>query len=246
MNTVVMQLTLRSLLSRRRVACLLLLPAALLALSALVRWVAGPGEEVAANMLNVFALGGVVPLLGLIAGSGSIGPEIDDGSIVYLLAKPLNRFVIVISKLVVAIGVVLAFGALPTLLSGFVLAGFAGNPALDLIVGFTLGAAAASVAYCALFLLLGVLTRNAVVLGLLYALVWETTVGGFVPGAQALSIRQWALTLTERVLGPAAKDLGAAAAVALPVGVVLLLVTAVAATGYAGWRLRGLRITGAD
>jgi ABC-2 type transport system permease protein len=246
MNTVVMQLTLRSLLSRRRVAFLLLLPAALLVLSALVRWVAGPGEGVAANMLNVFALGGVIPLLGLIAGSGSIGPEIDDGSIVYLLAKPLNRFVIVVSKLAVAIGVVLAFGALPTVLAGFVLAGFSDNPAADLILGFALAAAAASVAYSALFLLLGVLTRNAVVLGLLYALVWETTIGGFVPGAQALSVRQWALTLTERVLGPAAERLGAAAAVALPVGVVLLLVTAVAATTYAGHRLRGLRITGAD
>jgi ABC-2 type transport system permease protein len=246
MNTVVMQLTLRSLLSRRRLVFLLLLPGALLALSLLVRWLAGPGEEVAANLLNVFALGAVVPLLGLIAGSGSIGPEIDDGSIVYLMAKPLNRFVIVVSKLVVATGVVLAFAVLPTLVAGFVLAGFAASPARDLILGFTLAAAVASLAYSALFLLLGVLTRNAVVLGLLYALVWETTVGGFVPGAQALSVRQWSLSLTERVLGPAAKQLDAAAAVALPVGVALLAVTTVLATAYAGWRLRGLRITGAD
>ena len=51
-----------------------------------------------------------MPLLSLIAGTGSIGPEIDDGSIVYLLAKPLNRYSIVVTKLAVAIGVVIVFG----------------------------------------------------------------------------------------------------------------------------------------
>ena len=40
-----------------------------------------------------------MPLLGLIAGTGAIGPEIDEGSIVYLLAKPLNRYSIVVTKL---------------------------------------------------------------------------------------------------------------------------------------------------
>jgi ABC-2 type transport system permease protein len=69
---------------------------------------------------------------------------------------------------------------------------------------------------------------------------------GSPPGARALSVRPWALTLTERVLGPAAKPLDVAAAVALPVGVLLLVLTTVLATAYAGWRLRGLRITGAD
>ncbi len=37
------------------------------------------------------------------------------------------------------------------------------------------------------------LSRNAVVIGLLYALIWESLVGTFVPGAQTLSVQQWAL-----------------------------------------------------
>ena len=68
-----------------------------------------------------------MPLLSLIAGTGSIGPEIDEGSIVYLLAKPLNRYSIVVTKLAVAIGVVVAFGVLPIGVAGVVLTGEVGT-----------------------------------------------------------------------------------------------------------------------
>ena len=49
--------------------------------------------------------------------------------------------------------------------------------------------------YAALFLLLGVLTRHAVVIGLVYALLWESLVGNFVPGAKVLSVQQWGLSI---------------------------------------------------
>ena len=119
-----------------------------------------------------------MPLLGLIAGTGSIGPEIDDGSIVYLLSKPLSRFSIVLTKAVVAVGVITVFGALAVLLAGLVLSGTSDN----LAVGYAVGALVAGVAYGTFFLLLAVLTRHAVVVGLLYALIWETLVGSYVPG----------------------------------------------------------------
>ena len=70
-----------------------------------------------------------------------------------------------------------------------------------LAVAYAVGALVAGVAYCALFLLLAVLTRNAVVVGLVYALVWEAAVGNSVPGAQALSIQQWSLAVTRAVVG---------------------------------------------
>lgn len=91
-------------------------------------------------------------------------------------------------------------------------------------VGYAVGAAVAGFGYSALFLLLAVLTRNAVVAGQLYALIWETLIGGFVPGAQTLSIQQWALSVTERIVGPAAEQLGVVSAVGLWTAVPLLAV----------------------
>ena len=242
MNATVVALTARSLLAKRRAAILLLLPTVLLLLCAAVRGLAGPDQEVAVGLLGGFALGTIVPLLAVIAGAGAIGPEIDDGSIVYLLAKPLSRFSIVNSKLAVAVGVVTVVAALPTLLAGFVLSGAADGLAL----AYAVGAGIAGIAYCALFLLLAVLTRNAVVVGLIYALVWESLVGGFVPGAQVLSIQQWALAVTQKLLGATADPLGVSAAVSFAAAVPLLLIVAVGATLFAGVRLRGLRLTGSE
>lgn len=242
MNATVAQLTARSLLGRRRALLLLMLPAVLLALCGAVRLLAGPDPTVSVALLGGFALGTVVPLLGLIAGAGAIGPEIDDGSIVYLLSKPLSRHSIVLSKLAVAVAVVTVAAAVPTLLAGVVLSGTAGG----LAAGYALGAGVAGLAYCALFVLLAILTRNAVVVGLIYVLIWESLVGSFVPGAQVLSIQQWALAVTEKVLGSSAATLGVSSAVSFATGVVLLAVVVAGCTWFAGSRLRTLRLTGSE
>jgi ABC-2 type transport system permease protein len=247
MNPTVASLTARSLLGRRRTLVLLLLPLALLALCTLARVLAALDDDIAReldgplspNLLTAFGIAILMPLLSLVAGTGSIGPEIDEGSIVYLLAKPINRYSIVVTKLVVAAGVVVAFGVLPVALSGLVLTGEVGR----VTVAFTVGALCGGLAYAALFLLLAVVSRNAVVFGLVYALVWESLVGGLVPGAQTLSVQQWSLAVVEAVLGGRASPLGVQSAVGLGTAVVLLAVVTLGATAYAGRRLQVLRLT---
>ena len=239
MNATIVRLTQRSLLGRRRALLLLALPFILIVLAVLVRAIQGSDPDHAVILLGGFGLSFLVPLLCLIAGTGAIGPEIDDGSIIYLLAKPLSRYTIVVSKLVTAIAVVTAFGALPIPVSGFITAGGRDRVA----VGYALGALVAGIAYCALFLLLAIVTRNAVVVGLIYALIWEGVVGGFVPGAQALSIQQWALAITKKVVGGRAGELDVTSAVDLPVAIILLVLLTAGSTIYAGYRLRSIRIT---
>ena len=243
MNAIVAQLTARSLLGRRRLLVLLLLPAVLLLLCGAVRLLAGSDITVTVGLLGGFALGTIVPLLGLIAGAGSIGPEIDDGSIVYLMSKPVSRHSIVRSKLMVAFAVVTVVAAVPTLVAGLVLSGATENLAL----GYGIGALFAGLAYCALFVLLAIVTRNAVVIGLIYVLIWESLVGNFVPGAQVLSVQQWGLAITEKVVGSTAGPLfGVDSAVSFGSGVALLAIVVVGCTWYAGSRLRRLRLTGSE
>ena len=239
MNAVVAQLTARSLLGRRRAYLLLAMAVVLLLLAATIRGLAGQDADITVGVLGGFALATLIPLLGLIAGTGAIGPEIDDGSIVYLLAKPLSRHTIATTKAAVAIAVASIFGAVPVFLAGLILSGMADR----LAVGYAVGALIAGIGYATLFLLLAVVTRHGVVIGLLYALVWETLVGSYVPGAQTLSIQQWALAITEKVVGGRAEELGVTSAVGLTTGVVLLLIVIVGSTWYAGWRLRSLRLT---
>lgn len=242
MNATVAQLTARGLLGRRRALLLLLLPVVLVGIAAVVRTVAGPDDGTALGFVGGFGLGTIVPIVALLAGTGAIGPEIDDGSIVYLLSKPISRFTILLSKLAVAVGVAVAFGAVPVGVAMFVLAQSPGA----LVVPYLVGAVAACVAYCALFLCLAVVTRNAVVVGLLYAIVWETTIAGFVAGAQNLSVRQWSLSLTEGLLGADAERFGVTAAVGTTTGLVLLVAVTVVAVVYGGRRLQTLPLTVAE
>ncbi|MCQ4081728.1 ABC transporter permease [Streptomyces sp. RB6PN25] len=237
-NPTVARLTYRALLGRRRALILFALPLLLLVISAAVRALSGADDQTAGDVLSGFALATMVPLIGVIAGTGAIGPEIDDGSILYLLAKPVKRPTIIVTKLLVAMGVSVTFAAIPTFFAGLILDGNGQH----LAVAFGVAAAVASLAYSAIFLLLGVVTRHAVVAGLVYALVWESLIGNLVPGARTLSVQQWALALAQKVADPGAVS----SSVGLPTAVVLLIGVMLAATWFAGRKLRTLTLAGEE
>jgi ABC-2 type transport system permease protein len=234
----VARLTYRALLGRRRALILFALPVLLVVISALVRALTGADDQTASDVLGGFALATMVPLIGVIAGTGAIGPEIDDGSVVYLLSKPVKRPTIIFTKLIVAVGVTMVFSAVPTLIAGLILNG----NGQQIAVAYTVAALVASIAYAAIFLLLGTVTRHAVVFGLVYALVWEALFGSLVSGARTLSVQQWALAVGHKVSGGelVTSDVG------LPLATVLLVVVTVAATWYAGQRLRALTLAGEE
>ena len=87
------------------------------------------------------------------------------------------------SKLAVATSCVLVFAAVSH-------AGRRARPAdrrtPALGVGFAVGSLVGGTAYCVLFALLSVLTRHAVVIGLVYLLIWEGLLGGLLDGVRWL------------------------------------------------------------
>jgi ABC-2 type transport system permease protein len=239
-NRTVAQLTYLALLGRRRMMLLLILPGLLIAMAIIIRLSAGRvvDAQVTAHLLQHFALGAIVPLLALLAGTGAIGSEIDDGSIIYMLAKPVRRSEIVHTKLAIAVGCVAVCGALPIFVAGWILSG----SVLNLPVAFGVAALVAGTAYCVGFLLLAVVTRHAVVIGLAYALAWESLVGGYLPGAGALSIQQWAVAIADAMTtSPDVHGM-----VRLATAVPLLAVTIIGGTWLAGSRLRSFSFSTAD
>ena len=128
-----------------------------------------------------------LPLVALLAATAVLGPEIDDGSIVYLLSKPVSRHVIAVSKFAAAWGATMVLGALPVGLAALVLDPSKPGQALALGVG----AAVSGTVYAALFLALAALTRHAVVVGLLFVLVWEGVLGSIFAGVRWLSVGAW-------------------------------------------------------
>ena len=177
----------------------------------------------------------IVPLVALLAMSGLLAPEIDDGSISYLLAKPISRHTIVASKLVVAVACVLVFGALPMLAAGLVL--LAETPSFA--VGFGVASLVGGAAYCAIFALLSVMTRHAVVIGLIYLLVWEGLLGGLLDGVRWLSVTRWSAELVDQIA-----DLELVDNLPLAYALIALAVVLGGGTWLTGSQLRSFNLTG--
>ncbi len=231
----IVRLGVRSIFGRRRGVLLFVLPLVLLALAVLVRALIGQDDTGSEHVLYRLGLIVIVPLVALLATSGLLAPEIDDGSVSYLLAKPISRHTIVASKLVVAVACVLVFGALPMLVAGLILR--ADDPSVA--VAFAIASLAGGAAYCALFALLSVLTRHAVVLGLVYLLVWEGLLGGLLDGVRWLSITRWSGEMVDRFAGLTLVD-----DMPLTYAVIATAVVIGGGTWLTGRRLQAFNLTG--
>lgn len=200
MNAVVARLTLRQLLGRRRILLLLLL-GALLVLVAFIYLLSngsnGQGFEqqtFTSQLLESFGLAVLMPLVALLLGTAALGAEIEDGTAVYLLAKPIPRWTIVLTKLVIAALSAMLLTSVPIFLAGLIAAQGLGG---GLVVGFAVAAAIGSLIYCAMFLAFSLLTSRALIFGLLYVLVWEGLLAGLFAGTRTLSVRQQTLAFAD-------------------------------------------------
>jgi ABC-2 type transport system permease protein len=234
MNMTIASITLRGLFGRKRFLWLLPLPLLLVGLAALAAALAPSARDWVGPVVGGLGLAVVLPVMSLIVGTGVLGSEIDDGTIVHILAKPLPRREIILAKLVVA-------AVVSTLVSGipfFVVGLMTGSTRFAL--GLLAGAAVGAVAYSAVFLLLSLLTRRPVLVGLLYIVIWEGVLGNLLSGTRALSIQQYVTTVADHVSG---SDL-LRSNVSLTVSLIMAAVFVVGGTVFAIDRLRSFSVAG--
>jgi ABC-2 type transport system permease protein len=233
---VVAAITLRATMGRKR-AFLFAIPALILILVTLALKLAHPERASwPVDILGVFGFSVVLPLTALIIGTSVLGAEIDDGSIVHLLATPVRRPVVIAAKYTVAVVLTMIFVAVPELLAGLIATGGAGK----LAVGLFVGALAGCVMYNAIFVMISVLTTRAIAVGLLYALIWEGLLGNLVAGARLLSVGQYSLGIANSIAHQpslnAALTLGTSTGMGLAVTAAALII---AARRLASFSLKG-------
>lgn len=190
--------TLRGLLGRRRVVLMVLLAMLPVLVGLLIRL--GGGRSDAPEILDTLVIRTVLPLIALVIGTATIGSEIEDGTAVFLLAKPIARWRVALAKLAVAAGLTAALTVPPILVTGLLVGGF-GAASLSTAFGFALAAIAGGTAYAVAFAALGVVTTRALVVGLGYTLLWEGVLAGLLDGTRFLSIRQGTLGVAAALTG---------------------------------------------
>jgi ABC-2 type transport system permease protein len=196
-NAEIFVLSLRQLLGRRRTFALVAL--ALLPLLVALVFRTGntdtdPVDWTANGLLAGLILFVLLPLVTLVLSTTSLGMEIEDGTIVYLLSKPLSRAQVIVAKLAASW---LPAGALVSLSAASSAAIALSESEPGLILAFVIAASLGALAYSTVFLLLSLLTSRALVFGLIYVFIWEGLVTGIFSGTRTLSIREYTLGVAD-------------------------------------------------
>lgn len=232
MNATIAKLALQALLGRRRFFLLLAFPVLLIALVTLIT--ALTDGDAAFEILPGLGYPLVLPLVAILAASSVLGPEVDDGSIVYLLSKPVSRYGIAISKWLVALAATLVAGSLAIFVASLI------TGDATRAVAMFVGAVVAGTAYSALFLAISSVTRHAVIASLMFVLIWESLLGNLFTGVAWLSIGQWGIRIGHEISDELPDPAN------LTWAILASIVVTVAGVWFAGDRLRSFSLRGED
>jgi ABC-2 type transport system permease protein len=145
-------------------------------------------------------VGTLLPLAAVVFGTTAFGGEIDDGTLLYLLVKPLSRWRVVLSKYVVAAACTFAL-MVPAVFFPWVLIHGTDLP-VSVAVAYLWGAAVGSVLYSAIFVMLGLIARQSLVIGLIYVVGFEGVMSRTIQGLKSFSVREFANAVTLKLADP--------------------------------------------
>lgn len=232
-------ITIRALVGRRRTLLMLLLAGMPILLGLLIR----ANEDnlslrILGQTIDGIVVRTVLPLIALVFGTAALGSELEDGTGVHLLTKPINRWVIVVSKAIVAGTLTAALVVPSTVLGGFLMGGMGGD-AIGVTFAFGLASLIGSFLYAAIFLVLSSITTRGLIIGLAYAIIWEGLVAGLLPGSQVFSVREYLTgivqTLTPEAVGESLVGTGGF----LYAAVAFVLALAIGSVRLARYEVRG-------
>ena len=187
--------SLRQLTGRWRLALIFLLAALPVGLAIIVFFADRDADDFHESFINILLDGllvaGILPIVTMALSTATLGNELEDRTLSYLLLKPISRWRIALPKVLASIAIsgplLIASGVAAALL------GFEGSFRAAIAVGVAILAGVA--AYAAVFTWLGLLTNRAIAFALIYVLLWEGVIGSFLQGVNYLSVRGYTLAI---------------------------------------------------
>lgn len=190
----IVRVTLRQLLGGKRLIVLGLLGA----IPAVVVWLT-TANRLSSKMLETYNESAipilfliVMPITSIVLGSASLGDERRDGTLSFLVVRPIPRSVITAAKLAAAALAAVAVSALSGILASVAVSIRASD--WSTLVPTVVGLAISAGSYTAVFLVLGYLTSRAVLMGLVYLFLWETGISFAAPSLANISLFRIGLT----------------------------------------------------
>ncbi len=143
------------------------------------------------SILGAMLAGSIIPLVVLAIGAPAFANEIEDRTLANLTLAPIPRWQIAVPKLLATISIAAPFILASALATSWI--AYLGDTRAVLAV--TVSALVAVALYASAFTWLGLITTQAIGVGLLYIVLWEGFFSGFVAGVRLLSIRYHSIAL---------------------------------------------------
>jgi len=187
----VYRLTLRQLLGRWRLSIMTVLSAlpVVIAVLATHSSSAPSVQEFEDVAFSTLLAGSIAPLVVLAIATAAFANEIEDKTLANLTLAAIPRWQIVLPKLLAVITIAAPFIAVSALLTSHI--AFLADAKATLAV--TVSAVVGVVLYSSAFVWLGLVTTQAIGVGLLYIVLWEGFFSRFVSGVRLLSIRHYSI-----------------------------------------------------
>lgn len=218
----------------RLIVALSLIPAIFAAIFAARPW-GVTADEFLIELFRELIAPTLLPIVVLLPATAAFGDELEDGTLPYLLMKPVSRARLVLGKYAATLLVTIPALALGLAVTTVIASRAPEAGDLLRILAAMVGAAAvAAVLLGAVFLLVSLFIPRALLAGMVYVFAWESLLGRFLPGVEAVSSREYTLRVFSGILE---NDSALATNAALTMGAV-----AVAALILAVWRLRRLQL----
>lgn len=196
-NLFVYQTALRDFLRFRRLFAWILVAVAMFALAKVFLYVMPAEPKDAYSMLSSLFVFRILPLASAIFSSAVIGQEVEQKTIVYLLTRPVERWRLLLFR-ILASATAVAFVTILTMI--LVSAAVYGNPFANAQLGRDfVSILVGSLAYGTLFVFVTLMmSKAAMVVCLLFAFAWETAVPNMPGSMSALSVSTYLSAIAER------------------------------------------------
>lgn len=230
------RLLLRQLVTRGRIIALLALGGVLILAALGVAASAEIDDQVEAMVGVIDGLGLVlvVPVVALVFASASLGDGREDGTLVYLWLRPMDRLPVVIGAFFASITVSLPLTVVPMAIAAAV-----GGSGSDGIIATVVASGVGVLGYSALFVLFGLLVKNAIIWGLAYVLLWEGLFTQFSSAIGRVSVRGYLRAIVDNMAGV---RLNGALDISTPIAVIVCLGIVVAGLLLGAHRLQRMEI----
>ncbi len=229
-------LLIRQLLTRGRILALLALSVLLGVVSLSVR-LSDTLENPLRSSVEIFDVVGftlVVPIVALVFAGAALGDSREDGTLVYLWLRPMDRWPVVVGAWLAAVSVSLPLTVVPLGISAMI-----AGVGEGLLMATVLAALVGVLVYSAVFVLLGLLLKNSIIWGIGYILIWEGLIAQFGSALGKAALRGYTRSILANRMDidlDGFSEVSTASAVAIPIVVTIVALFLAAA------RLRTMEI----